>query len=64
MYIVEMMVGIDTVDTAVAVDVVNTLVDEGTGDNMASLVEEGMPAEDIEDENNEKMPNDYSSLYH
>ena len=63
MYIVEMMVGIDTVDTVVAVDVVNTPV-EGTGDNMASLGEEGMPVVHIEDENNEKMPNDYSSLYH
>ena len=63
MYIVEMMVGIDTVDTA-AVDVANTL-GENTEDNMASLVGEGgMLAVHIEDEDSEKMPNDYSSLYH
>ncbi len=39
MYIVEMMVGIDTVETAAVVDVVNTLV-EGTEDS-TSLVGEG-----------------------
>lgn len=60
---VEMMVGIDTADTAVVEDVVDTLV-EGTEENMPLVGEDGMPAVDIEDEENEMMPNDYSSLYH
>ena len=62
--VVEMMVGIDTVDTAVVVDVVNTLVGGSSEEGMLLVGEEGMLAVHIEDEDNETMPNDYSSLYH